>query len=120
VGYRPTPFYGLLGLESKWGILRSYVIIKKEYQGKRIAQNLFNERIKQSEILKPNIIMAVIKKANQRSINHCRARGYRYGGTRGKLSYFFLIMNYKGFIKYLLIRIFIPFLKITDTIRHIS
>jgi phage-related holin len=108
---------GITGLEKKWGIIRGYVVVKNQYQGMRIAETLFKERMRQSSGLKCNLIMAVVEKGNTRSINHCISRGYRTGGRWGNLLYYFLVLNYKGYLQYILIRILFPFLKLTDTIR---
>jgi len=108
---------GITGFESKMGIIRSYVVVKKQFHGMRIAENLFKERMRQSSSLKCNLVMAVVEKDNIKSINHCYSRGYRLGGVRGNLLYLFFIINYTGYLQYMLIRILFPFLKLTDIIR---
>ena len=111
---------GITGYEKKWGIIRTYVVVKNEYQGMRIAENLFKERMRLTFGLKCNLIMAVVEKGNIKSVNNCISRGYRLGGERwGKLKYFFLVLNFKGYLEYLMIKSLYPLLKLIDSFRLI-
>lgn len=106
---------GITGLEKKWGIMRSYTIVKKDYQRMRIAEELFHERMRQSSGLNCNLIMAVVDKGNILSCNHCVSRGYRLVGERwGRLRYYFLPLNFKGNLQYSMIKWLFPLLRFID------
>jgi len=109
---------GITGLEKKWGIMRSYVVVKKDYQGKRIAENLYNERLKHTSSIKCNIILAVVEKRNLKSINHCISRGYRFGGEYwGNLRYYYLVLNFRGYMQYIALRLINPLLRLINIVR---
>jgi RimJ/RimL family protein N-acetyltransferase len=109
---------GVAGLEKKYGVTRSFIILKSEYHGKGIGRDFAKFRSQEAKNLNYNIIMSAIDENNKASLKMNFAIGYKKGGKRGNLIYIFKPLNKKGFAIYYFIKFLFPFFKVVDKIRR--
>lgn len=104
---------GIGGLEKKYRIIRNYLLIKKEYQGRSLGKHFVDELLIAAKN-NYNLIMAIIDEENIISLKLHRISGYKIAGKRDNLYYAFNPLNTKGLLFYYLIKIMFPALKIVD------
>ena len=104
---------GLAGLGKKHGLARSYIIIRKDFQGKGLGKHLMLNLL--SEAAKKHIlVLGVVNEKNIESIKMHLSIGYKKGGKRGNLLYIFNSLNTKGVLVYYLIKALFPMLGVLD------
>ncbi len=108
---------GVGGLEIKYGMSRSIIILKKGYQGKGIGKRL-SKRILEEAGIKHNIVVAVIEKSNIASIRTDLSIGYKLIGNRGDLCYLACPLNVNGWIVYFGLKMVFSLVKAVDLIRR--
>ena len=109
---------GIAGLERKYLIPRTYIILKREYQGKGLGTR-FKLKLLAEARKKHNIITAVVEEKNLRSIKANLKAGAKIAGKRENLCYLFWIpRNIKGLFLYYSIKIVFPILKTVDIFRR--
>jgi RimJ/RimL family protein N-acetyltransferase len=87
--YRNDNLVGLAGIEKKYGIVRSWTIVKKEYWGKGIGSKLISKRLEKCRADKScHIILGIVHENNTNSIRTITKRGYTYIGQKENLLYY--------------------------------
>jgi GNAT superfamily N-acetyltransferase len=108
---------GIGGLERKFGICRSNVMVKKEFHRKGLGERLLVELLSESK-QNHNIVWAVIGEHNTGSLKLHQATGYRMVGRRQSMYYFVSPLNSKGKVMLHLVEAFFPLLRVVDMIRR--
>lgn len=109
---------GIAGIEKKFGIVRSWTIVKKEYWKKGIGSKLINMRKERClEDKSCNILLGIVKRNNIASIKNITEQGYMLCGRRGNLFYYFQPITQLGKVMTFIIKIIFPITKIIDKFR---
>jgi predicted GNAT family acetyltransferase len=107
----------LAGLERKFGILRSYTMVRNEFQGKGVGRCLMKTRLSKAS-RKYNLILGLIDENNLRALRLDFSAGYRMAGKRGNLCYLVKPLNTRGLLVYYVFKILIPLLNVSDNLRR--
>ena len=108
---------GIAGIERKYGMLRNYVTIIKEYQkgglGPRFTLHMLEEAKKTC-----NIILAIVEENNYGALKGGAAIGFKKVGQRENLCYILKPLNKKGVFLFFLIKLLFPAVKLVDIFRR--
>jgi RimJ/RimL family protein N-acetyltransferase len=107
---------GVAGSDKTRYFFRTYILIQKEYQGKGIGKDIYNELLTELKRHQIKIILAVINKGNIRSLKMHIKLGYKFVGIRWDLYYLFKPLSIKGRISFHLIKVIFPFVVIVDSL----
>lgn len=108
---------GIAAVERKYGIARSLMMVKKDFQGKGFGKQFMVALLGEAKNTH-NMIMAIVDDKNIMSMRMHLAKGYRIVGKRGKLCYIMNPLNKKGLFLYYLIKILFPIMKAVDLVRR--
>ena len=109
--------FGISGIERKYGVLRNYIILLKEYHRGRFGTQLYLHMLEEAKT-KCNIIMSVVKENNIVALKAAESQDFRKSGKRGNLYYLWKPLNTKGVFIFYLIKILFPLVKIVDIFRR--
>ena len=107
---------GISGAERIHGIARSYVMIKKDYQGDGIGKRLYLGVINEVRKRGKGIVMAFVEKENIRSLKMHIRLGYRMVGSRWKFFFLFKPLTFKGMWLFYLIKMIFPLIVLKDSV----
>jgi RimJ/RimL family protein N-acetyltransferase len=109
---------GIVGIEKKLEIMRSWTIVKKECWEKGIGAKLVNMRKERClEDKSCNILLGIVERNNIASIKNIAKQGYVLCGRRGNLLYYFQPITQLGKAMTFIIKIIFPITKIIDRFR---
>jgi GNAT superfamily N-acetyltransferase len=107
---------GVAGSDKTRYFFRTYILIQKDYQGKGIGKDIYNELLSELKKQQRKIVLAVINKGNIRSLKMHIKLGYKFVGIRWNLYYLFKPLSINSSILLYLIRIIFPFVVIVDSL----
>ena len=107
---------GVAGFERKYYIIRPYLLVKKDYQGKQIGKRALLHLLDEAK-KKHKIFMALIDGQNIPSLNLFIKIGFELAGKKDNLHYLIYSFNNRGKFLYYLIKTMFPILKIVDIFR---
>jgi len=105
------------GLEKKFGMIRSAIIIKRELQGKGLGTLLLKELIDKTR-KRYHVVWAIIAEENEASIRLHLAESFRPIGRRQNLFYLAVPLGVGGRLLVYCFSILFPFTRMIDIIRH--
>jgi len=108
---------GLGGIELKYNIPRSIIILDKTSQGKGLGKKLMTEILKEGRN-NHNIMVGVIEEGNNAALRLDLSVGYKMCWTRNNLHYLFYLYNIKGLIIFYMIKALFPLIKVIDYVRR--
>lgn len=116
--YHDGKLIALAAIEKKYGIVRSWTIVKKEYWRKGIGSRLMTKRL---ERLKKDrtchVLLGIIEKKNIAAIKNVTKHGYKFVGRRGNLLYYSLPVSFWGYGKIFFMQGMFPLVGILDRLR---
>jgi hypothetical protein len=108
---------GIGGVEVKYGIPRSFIMLDKSTQGKGIGRT-FAWEIQHEASKHHNFLLGIIEENNNAPVKLSLIYGYKIVGKRGKLIYLICPLNSQGLLLYLAFRFLFYFIKPIDLIRR--
>ncbi len=116
--YSEGKLIALAGVEKKYGVVRSWTIVKKEHWHKGIGSKLVARR---KEICSRDktchVLLGIVDETNVASINNITKQGYKYIGQRENLKYYLQPIRPIGNVVIFLAKLIFPLFSVIDKIR---
>ena len=109
---------GIAGLERKFSLVRSIMMISRKHQGKGLGTKFMVRLLDDARNNGYSIIMGVVEEKNIGALKMDYSTGYRFCGKRENLCYIFNPLNTKGMIYFRLIKLLFPLVRIVDYVRR--